>query len=136
MYSPVIVKLLFLAALVSLLLDSSPVCGQSSADYRAAIRQETEAYFRDCVEHAYFVVCESAYTPREVASVLGAGTTSFHARPFTLSALTEKVLSFESVSLLSDTSNQSLQLTAGRRDDQLYFDKTVFSFSGARPRQR
>jgi hypothetical protein len=136
MHSSVIVKSLFLTALCSLALESSRVCGQSSADYQAAIREETEAYFRDCVEHAYFGECQSAYIPPKVASLLDSRITPFDARPFTLSALAEKALCFESVSLLSDTSNQSLQLTAGRRDDQLYFNETVLSLSSARPHQR
>ena len=110
-------KSLFLTALAGLVLESSPVCGQSSTDYQAAIREEIEAYFRDCVEHAYFVDCKSAYVPPEVASVLDSGFTTFQAQPLTLSVLTEKVLRFESVSLLSDTSNLSLQPTAGRSDD-------------------
>ncbi len=32
--------------------------------------------------------------------------------------------------------NQSLQLTAGRCDDQFYFYETAFSFIDARSRQR
>jgi hypothetical protein len=100
-------KSLFLTAVAGLVLESSPVSGQSSTEYQAAIREEIEAYFRDCVEHAYFGQCKRPYIPPEMASVLDSGNTSFQAGPLTLSVHTEKALSFESVSLLSDTSNRS-----------------------------